>query len=249
MSNKYYIDNYIMTARDKIIDHIFPTYCISCKQTGNLICKECANKLMAHPYMCPVCHRKSDYFQVCRDCKISGIEFDGLDIVFYYDKIIKKLLLQMKYYHKYSVVDFFINKLTLNTLSNPLLSELMSDKDNTIITYVPSHRWRRYMVKWYNQSMLLAKAFAKQNNLGFVHLFTKTRHTKTQAGLDRRKRLTNLEWSFVLNPDIDISNYKNILILDDVTTTWSTINQLAKILRTSHPTLKIRWVVIGRNNR
>lgn len=236
---------------NKLLDILFPTYCISCKKHGDMICRDCANKLRVHPYMCPVCHQKSDYFQVCKNCKISWVDFDGLDIVFYYDKIIKKLLLQMKYYHKYSLVDFFVKKLTLNSLSNPILWSMIDDKERTLVTYVPSHRWRRYMIKWYNQSQLLAKWFADNNDLRYADLFKKVRHTRTQAGLDRRARLTNLSWSFIVSKDLDVdlSKIKNIIIVDDVTTTWSTINQLARVLKAEYPGLKIWGIVIGRNNR
>ena len=234
---------------DKISTFLFPTHCISCKKYGDMICNRCSTKLRVHPYICPVCHKRSDYFQVCKNCKVWWVEFDGLDIVFYYDNIIKKLLLQMKYYHKYSIVDFFVKKLTLNSLSNPILSSIINDKKHTLITYVPSHRRRRYMVKWYNQAQLLASWFAEYNDMRYADLFKKIRHTRTQAGLDRRARLTNLSWSFALNQKYDLSQIYNIIIIDDVTTTWSTINQLAKLLKSNYPALKVRWVVIGRNNR
>lgn len=236
---------------DKIAKLLFPDHCISCKKYGYMICHECKSKLKPHPYMCPVCHKKSDYFQVCKNCKIWGIDFDGLDIVFYYDKIIKKLLLQMKYYHKYKVVDFFVDKIVLSLKSNQLWDDRSRDKKNVLVTSVPSHRWRRYMIKWYNQSALLASWVAQKLDLEYATIFVKKTHTKTQASLDRKSRLNNLAGAFDLIKGAEdmLHDIDTVLIVDDVTTTGSTINQLARIIKKLYPHISVRWSVVGRNNR
>jgi ComF family protein len=170
---------------------------------------------------------------------------DGCIIWFRYDSHIKRLIKKFKYHHQYHLSDFFAEQLSLHFLSNTYMQDC--HHENTIITWVPSHRWRRYIVKWYNQSQLLARSLAKRLRYPCHGLAKKTKHTSSQAKLSREQRFASLCWVFS-SAAVDTEHpTKYIIIVDDVTTTWSTLNTLAKELKQSYPYAKIRWLVVARH--
>ena len=84
-------------------------------------------------------------------------------------------------------------------------------------------------------------------NIPLLHITKKHKHTKTQASLDRKGRLINLHNSFSLQKNINLDNNETILIIDDITTTGATINELAKLIHHHSPKTNIRGAVLGRH--
>ena len=80
-----------------------------------------------------------------------------------------------------------------------------------------------------------------------VRIATKKKRTKTQASLDRNGRLHNLKTAFSLAKNCTLTGTETLLIIDDITTTGSTINELAKLVKQSYPKIKIRGAVLGRH--
>ena len=88
----------------------------------------------------------------------------------------------------------------------------------------------------YNQSALLAKYIATQNNLCFFpEALIRTKHTPSQIHYTKKMRAKNVLGAFVLNKKYhQILKNKNILLVDDVVTTGATINECCKVLRKNH---------------
>ena len=228
-----------------LINHIFPPHCISCWEQGCYLCKTCKKRLTPHPEICPYCHRFSEDYRTCLNCRTEKNNYlEGIIIPFAYCDEIKCLILKLKYFHKKDVIDFLTDRLIIALQINKT-TEIFNKENQQIITYVPSHRWRRFFVKWYNQSQLLAANLAKKLNIPYAHLLQKTKHTHSQAQLTRKQRLTNLQNAFTLQTPLQGTEI--IYIIDDVTTTWATINTLAKTIKTQYPKTKIRGIVIGRH--
>lgn len=81
----------------------------------------------------------------------------------------------------------------------------------------------------YNQSALLAQIIGEK--VGIAHrddLLKKTRETKQQRTLQRAQRLTNLKNAYEASPQ---AAKQRILIIDDIVTTASTINECAAALK------------------
>ena len=93
----------------------------------------------------------------------------------------------------------------------------------------------------------MAELLAKKLNIPLLHIAKKHKHTKTQASLDRKGRLLNLHNSFSLQKNINLNNNETILIIDDITTTGATINELGKLIHQYSPKTKIRGAVLGRH--
>lgn len=228
-----------------LLNYIFPKQCIDCETTWDYLCKACKKTLIPHMEICPYCHKFSPDYKTCLNCKTNKENFlEWIIIAFAYTWLLKKLILKLKYFHKKDIWNFLSDRLILALQSNQNLS-----LNNSIITYVPSHRYRHYFIKWYNQSQILANKISQKLWIPITDLASKIRHTRSQAWLNRSQRLSNLIDVFKLNQNTNIKWNETIIIVDDITTTWSTINHIAETIKKQYPHTKIRWLVLGRSNK
>jgi ComF family protein len=104
---------------------------------------------------------------------------------------------------------------------------------------VPLHQ-RRLRARGYNQSLLLIRQWAKiAQNMGhtpewqvFAHdraLCRKT-HTPPQTGMNRNARIRNIQGAFMVRDPTLVAGM-HLLLVDDVLTTGSTVNECARVLR------------------
>jgi len=98
-----------------------------------------------------------------------------------------------------------------------------------IIIPVPLHKVKE-RERGYNQSFYIAKGISENNNL----IIDKTSlqrvyYTTTQTKLNLLQRKSNIKNAFLVKDNNNIAN-KNILLVDDVVTTGSTINECARVL-------------------
>lgn len=134
----------------------------------------CKAKLKPYTEVCSLCNRYCEGYHICALCKKQyHFKLEQIIIGFYYDSIIKKLILDLKYRHRYDVADFLAERLQRlieiyiplshsNTHSNSNSNNNPDTTISTAIMGVPSHWWRKYVVKGYNQSEILAQHIAKK---------------------------------------------------------------------------------------
>ena len=115
------------------------------------------------------------------------------------------------------------------------LAQLMIDRCPSLnhvdlIMPVPLHG-RRLREREFNQSLLLADLIGRHVHLpvSFTNLI-RTRPSQAQTTLPRKKRLKNLRSAFALRRPDAVAR-KHILLIDDVYTTGTTVNECAKTLR------------------
>jgi len=235
-----------------LLNFLFPKHCINCSQKWEYLCLECKKKLISHLEICPYCHTHNKFYQTCFTCKNKKDSYlNWLIIWFVYEKTLKNLIFRLKYFHKKDIANFLAQRLFLVIQTNQILQyqrNVLNQK--TIISYVPSHRYRKYFIKWYNPSKEIAKLLAKNLDLQCINIVKKTKHTKQQVWLNKNQRENNLKNIFKLtkNAISNINWNETIIIVDDVTTTWSTINEIAKTIKKSYPQISIRWAVLWRHN-
>jgi len=121
------------------------------------------------------------------------------------------------------------------------------EKNQIFFSFVPSHWRRKYFEKGYNQSEMLAKALAKELQIPFLQVAKKTKYTLSQLHFDRKGRETNLKNVFECLDLTQIPLHASIVIVDDVTTTGSTILELSKVIKESRSDLHVRGLVIARH--
>jgi ComF family protein len=93
---------------------------------------------------------------------------------------------------------------------------------------VPLHPLKQWL-RTYNQSELIAKALSKRLHLTLnPRLLRRTRFTQTQTALDEFERAKNVARAFSASP---AAKGLNVLLIDDVTTTHSTLLACAVALK------------------
>lgn len=100
-----------------------------------------------------------------------------------------------------------------------------------VITWVPINR-RRLWERGFDQSLLLAKEVARSYGMRPVRTLSKTKNitplSKSKGGAQVRKQLVAGVYQFY--PSCDLAG-KRVLLVDDIITTGSTLDEAASVLR------------------
>lgn len=214
----------------KLIALILPNRCLSCNQfiAEDAYFCEIHNKEIEiiEGLKCEICSDEiKNNNKICENCQNSKPSFDYVSAVFKYNDEISKVIFDLKYYDK-----TFLRK-RLGEILVKNLGEKIHDFD--IITPVPLHK-KRLKERKFNQGALLCKEIKKFNkNLQFLpNLLLRTKYSKAQARLSQQERMKNLKNSFAMNKKFTkLIENKKILLVDDVMTTGSTLQNCAKILK------------------
>lgn len=186
-------------------------------------CDECEDKL---PFIvgakCQHCGRKTIAYEIyCTTCKNIIVDVDLGRSVFSYSEPISRLLRNFKYNNKQYLADLFGEYLATEYFKNYFRAD--------VIAYVPMTK-KATRKRGYNQSMLLAKVLSEKTNLPLVDVVIKKRETERQAKLNRAERLKSLRDAFKVS-EKDAVKDKEVLIVDDVTTTGATAQAIAEVLK------------------
>ncbi len=229
-----------MTKFDKILRQIrtvltvsnliYPQTCGICgKIAPNSLCKKCEIELK----------KQSDINIINQGKEIEDKYFNEIMYIFKYEGQIRKLIIDYKFNEKSYIYLTFINFL----LKNKKIFENIKNYD-TIIP-VPISK-KRLKTRGYNQSLLLAAEIAEQTNLELVNnCLIKTKNIIEQSKLNKEDRRKNIQGVYELKNKKIIED-KKILLIDDIYTTGSTVNECSKILRQGKPN-KIGIFVLARD--
>lgn len=210
----------------KISYFIYPPRCYSCKteiQSYGL-CSKCYLKLSFSYNKCFYCNSDIGYNKnLCEACMNKVRLFENIYFACLYQDVIKKLIYDYKFNDQTDLSSFFANLIYYYTNLKKKIQK------HTIIIPVPLHRYRMFK-RGYNQTVLLGNALIKLLNCEMnTNILFKTHNTKQQIGLNKSKRIKNLDNSFELRNSHLIKN-KHIILLDDVITTGATIHECAKTI-------------------
>ncbi|PTY80447.1 amidophosphoribosyltransferase [Heyndrickxia sporothermodurans] len=191
------------------------------------LCKDCKKQLAPiHPPICPKCSRpleklSKDYLKgdVCLDCyrwenDTNWTNILDKNISFYeYNDFLKDLLARFKYRGDYILAKIFSQKIQKE------LEKISCDE----IVPIPLSN-ERLLERGFNQST----ALATEANLNVANLLTRV-HTEKQSKKSRQERI-HLQQVFNRKDDVKLEG-ENILLIDDIYTTGSTLRHAAKILK------------------
>jgi ComF family protein len=208
-----------------LLDLIFPPVCFSCRTriSEGIICDSCRKQLVWLKNVCDYCGaalRGSE----CSVCSREEFAFDKARSVFPFNQVIQSFIHNLKYEEMKKVADF------LGNLAVEYCIDTQPFPKVDIIAPVPLHKVKKRQ-RGYNQSELLTYKIATA--LGITHipdLIIRTRFTQTQTQLGRKQRQNNVKGAFKLNSRYNVRNM-NVLILDDVFTTGSTLNSVSQVLK------------------
>lgn len=230
-----------MEFAHKIINKLFPSRCIVCQQTvdipvpssaaGEQFIEICSDCYQALPHNQPCCHRCSlplaDDIKnevLCGRCLKNTPEFDYSYSLFRYEGNIINLIHQLK----------FKEKITYTRSLGELLAKVVYEKilqqqgRPECIIPVPLHD-SRLRSRGYNQSTEISRAISKRTGITIdQNVVTRQRSTRMQTGLKSVERRQNIRGAFRIFENV---SYKHVLVVDDVITTGSTVNELATVLK------------------
>lgn len=193
---------------EKLLSLIYTQPCYFCKSTkeDTILCSKCATKIT---------FLNEVVFKRIKDTNVYACAI--------YDDVIKKLIKDFKYHKQKKLA--------------PLHAKLMYEywqklniEGDFLILPVPIHNNRKKQRK-YNHMDLVADELSKltnyANNKNFL---TRTKDTQNQYKLKKQERIKNIKGAFALDITQNISKETKLLIIDDITSTGITLEEIIKLL-------------------
>lgn len=236
--------NYPQRVCNWLSDLIFPIQCIGCGKFGDYVCRGCLGAIsIKKPFECIGCKRNTPFGQTCFLCAKTNSIDQLLIVADYKNSLVEKSLKFLKYR--------FISDLErpLSVLMKKYLKWMTLDKKfnvfqaNPLLIPVPLHP-RRLNWRGFNQSELLAKDIADTFQMEMADdVIERTVNTIPQADVkEREERLKNLNGIFRVKNGTSIAG-REILLIDDVCTTGTTLNECAKVLKANGASRVVGLVV------
>lgn len=216
----------LKTLGQNFLDLVFPVYCLSCgMEEKGYLCNECLPKIAKlEKQLCIACQKPSPFGKTHAECVTRNILDGIISALPYSNPTVKKIIEIFKYN--------FVSDLTV-PLSELLMAEIVRQdlfdylKEFTLVP-VPLHN-KRFNWRGFNQADLLAQQISKKFESTVDPLAIRSRFTKPQTELKKEQRLHNIQGAFALTKSVS----GKYLLIDDVVTTGSTLNELAKLLKKS----------------
>lgn len=208
-----------MNLLERLIGLVAPHNCIVCGYEGSVLCGGCLNSELTEAVSrCYRCHRVSSNQAVCRSCR-SSVPIPHVWIATDYGEIPKKLVHKLKFERAVAAAVPIAKKID-ETLPNL--------PEETIICHIPTAD-SRVRMRGYDQAAEIAKNLARIRGCSHKTLLIRTGKSR-QVGSSRTDRFRQLENAFAAK-DLNAIKSAKILLIDDITTTGSTIESAAKILK------------------
>ena len=167
----------------------------------------------------PVSSEEQEY---CRDCQKRNYAFEQGRSLWRHVPPVSKAVYQFKFQNKRYYAEIFAGEMADE------YGKWVRERGVEEILPVPLHSSRRRK-RGYNQAELLAKELSEKLQIPMrKDVVFRVRRTKPQKQLDERGRERNLQGAFGIS-----RHWKppaNVLVVDDIYTTGSTINQISKLL-------------------
>ncbi|MEQ1579115.1 MAG: ComF family protein [Steroidobacteraceae bacterium] len=208
---------------------LLPTSCVLCGGPGQPpdldLCAACESELGANS---PACERCGDPLAgnlrgaaVCGACIRDKPHFHGTFCAFRYTYPLDHLVLALKFHGAVTH-----GRVLGTLLGRRLLGRTAHEMPGIIVPMPLSDE--RFRERGYNQAVELGLSVSRILTIPLrTDLAVRQRHTREQAALSRKERKKNVRGAFAIKGRLDKAS---IAILDDVVTTGSTANELAKVL-------------------
>lgn len=226
---------------ERIWDLLYPRHCALCHEILTVKGAVCiSGQKTAYPLICPGCKKKAvsvrepkcrkcgkplpDVRQeYCGDCCRHRRYFDEGTGIFRYDDVMRNSMAYFKYKGRAEYAEYYGAELYCQSI------HLLERWQPQLLIPVPIHR-RRMAERGYNQAALLAKQLSRYSHIPVNE--TSFRRLKNTAALKKQtpeQRRKSMYHAFSAKPGTVLP--ERVLIIDDIYTTGSTVNALAKLLK------------------
>ena len=219
------------------LELLCPPQCPACHNeidsAAEVLCPDCWRQIRESSPgdYCLVCGHNSGPFALienrCHRCQNARPAVTRIVRVGPYQQVLRELILAFKF-RRQSHLDTFLGKM--------LAAAIIGDphiRQADMLAPIPLH-WRRRWSRSYDQAQLLTHAThhaLKQQNISIPvnSDLLRIRHTAPQTSMAHSHRLQNLKGAFAVRPDTPIQG-KHICLIDDVSTTGTTLRVAARTL-------------------
>lgn len=218
-------------ARDAfsgILDLIYPPHCLVCKDPDQgYLCGKCIEEIdLIKPPGCRKCGgllSENTRGTTCEDCRERDYHFEFARSAGIFEGVLRDAIHALKYHNHIAIAD------SLGEVMARSFAEVGLAGKADLAIPIPIHR-SRMLQRGFNQSEALARVFCKRVNLPLEpRVLRKTRKTKRQMELPFDLRITNVKGSFEVREATRFRG-KRVLLIDDVFTTGSTLDEAARVL-------------------
>ncbi len=211
------------------VDLIFPPLCVVCetvvadlRKTYNL-CAACEENIkLGDALECAICGaRLPDGKKICHPESPYLLAAAAK----YENETVQRLIWQLKYRGQ------TVAARPLAHLMSRYWKEVANQTKNPLVIPLPLHR-RRLKIRGFNQAELLARRFAQKTGLPInSSTLRRVRYIKPQAEcVSRAERVLNIQHSFLIKKPEQVRG-KNIILVDDVTTSGATLREAALTIK------------------
>ncbi len=225
-----------------VLDLIFPPRCAICRDflwraekeidpADRALCQGCIDRFReVDSPLCPLCGLplaswvEEDHY--CENCLRRRPQYEWARAVYTYEGSLREAIHQFKFAGKSQLAG------TLGKLLALATKKWLPDLSDYLLMPVPLHP-RRLRERGFNQSLLLARQVASRLGAELDPLsLSRVRYTKPQTGLRGDERRKNVRRAFSCSNHSSLKG-KDVILVDDVTTTGSTLNECARALKRS----------------
>ena len=213
---------------------LYPPRCEICARTvgdGDYLCTECEKT--APKVEKPCCSVCSQPFQgaieggfICAGCQERKPHFQCAVAPYLSRGIVRELIHRFKYRNEFHL-RHQLGRWLCAGFQDERLSLLRAD----MIVPVPLHPVR-YREREFNQAEELARLASKKTGISFCNALERLRYTTSQTRFDREERMENLRNAFGIRKNTVVRG-KRLILIDDVLTTGSTLDECARTLHTA----------------
>lgn len=218
-----------------ILDILFPRRCLGCEillsgEDKSYICPACLSNIkIKNDFACAFCGSPVVTGTTCPFCKPDHFLDQLLVAASYENPLVEKIIKTMKYRFVKTLADEMA-KLMAKYLERRFSSGLNINRDSAIVVPVPLH-CRRLNWRGFNQAEIVGRKVGSHFQLNFQDALIRTRNHTPQAKIsDRQSRIANVSKIFkCIKPGL--IRDKTVLLVDDIATTGSTLDDCARALK------------------
>ncbi|MBN1161442.1 MAG: ComF family protein, partial [Dehalococcoidales bacterium] len=198
-------------------------WCIGCGREGQYICNSCLEKLpLISPPICAKCGRPLTYENTCPGCIEEPVLIDGIRAPFFFQGVIRKAVHELKYRNLKAIATLLADLLHDYLLENPV--------PGNVLVPVPIHG-QRLRERGYNQSSLVTRELGRKSGMPVIEdCLVRRINTPPQVRtISAGERRDNIAGAFACSNDK--LKGKQVILVDDVSTSGATLNTCAEVLK------------------
>lgn len=213
-----------MKTPELLLNFLFPSVCCFCGEItayDRAVCKRCKEALAPiSGITCSVCGMERG---MCR-CAEEPSEFERCIASFYYETEAKAGVLLLKYGELPYIARY------LSVYMARQVKRRCAGVRFDLAAAVPMHRLK-HRVRGYNQAEALARPLAKRLGIAFERdVLEQVRENEPQHQQKHAKRAQNVAGIYRLGKRTRVRG-KTVLLVDDISTTGSTLRECARVLK------------------